>query len=267
MFVSVFNYSDYRKFLADFFDNQRQNVNSLSLRSICDDIGIKSSRHLTLVLKGQSNISQKLTNVITEYCKLNEGESVYFKTMVFYNQAKGLSTKRIFFEKLSSFPESCVYGVSKHNYKFYDRWYHSVVRAITEFMDVKNNYDQIAQMLSPPVTANEIKNSLELLLQLELIFLDDRGFYHPTVKSTGINESVPYMSLNNFVAGMVTKTQGSVDALPGEKQLLSWITRFTEMTQQANADQVLFKNLTSDTSDSYNAVTSDQEQGEYIWFC
>ncbi|MBF0433429.1 MAG: TIGR02147 family protein [Fibrobacteria bacterium] len=224
MAVSVYTFTDYRKYLADYFDYRRQKEKGLTLQIISQKLGMKSSGNLSAMLLGKYNISPSLASAIAKYCRLKKKESEYFKAMVFFNQAKGHTQKRAYFEKLISFHMSCVYKVNPHAYKFYDRWYHAVIRALTEFMDVKSNYAQVATMLTPYIRAAEAKSSLKLLEELELIAPDVNGYLRPTSKCIDTGIPTTSVTIDSFGVSMLDKAKEALDRFSVEDMILSWNT-------------------------------------------
>ncbi|MBF0432293.1 MAG: TIGR02147 family protein [Fibrobacteria bacterium] len=262
--LSVYNYTDYRKFLVDYFEYRRKRNEEISLRKVCAAIGMNSAGHLSYILKGKTNVSKKRAEALAKFCRLRKRESAYFVTMVQFNQTKSHSKKKTYFETLISFRMSCVYKVSSHSYKFYDRWYHSAIRALCEFVKIRDNYHQISLMLIPSIKADEVKNSLKLLSELELIKPDEEGFFRPTSKyiDTGETQAVS-TSVNNFLVSMLDKAKDSLDRFPKDERIFSWITlgidkkgyktfvqelnafrgRIAELLEQSGAERVYQLNI------------------------
>ncbi|MBF0433456.1 MAG: TIGR02147 family protein [Fibrobacteria bacterium] len=238
MAVSVYNYTDYRKYLTDHFEYRKEKKKGLTIKIISDEIGMKSSGNLSALLLGKYNVSKELAKDIAKYCRLKKKEADYFVTMVLFNQAKRHTIKQKYFDKLVSFRMSCVYKVNTHTYKYYDRWYNAVIRALCEFMDIDNNYADVAKMLVPYIRADEARNSVKLLDELGLIAPDENGFYRPTDKC--IDTGIPTTShtVNSFVAAMTDKAKESLDRFTTKERMLSWNTigiesaRFQEVLEE-----------------------------------
>ncbi|MBF0430999.1 MAG: TIGR02147 family protein [Fibrobacteria bacterium] len=222
--VSVYNYTDYRKYLADYFEHNKRRGRLVIMQDVCDDVKIISVGHLSSVMHGKANMSKDLTAAFAKYCRLKKKESEYFKTMVFFNQTKSHSKKKKYFEELVSFRMSCVYKVCAHMYQYYDKWYHSAIRALCEFMDIRDNHNEVALMLIPSIREHEAKNSINLLAELELVEADENGFYRPIDKYIDTGGHATSTSINNYLAAMMDKAKESLDRFPGDEKKLSWIT-------------------------------------------
>ncbi|MGB7567221.1 MAG: TIGR02147 family protein [Chitinivibrionales bacterium] len=219
MKISPFHYTDYRKFLGDFFKE-----NAISYRDICMQTGIKSRGHLSLILHGKVNISLEQIRKIAQCCNLKKRETDFFATMVRFNQEKNTEKKIRLFEELISFRESLIYRLKPHSYKYFDKWYHSVMRALLEFIDVKDDATMIAKMVIPAIRPDQARNSLKVLAELGLIAPDANGHWRPTRKSIDTGSSESSVMINNFVLSMLDRAREAMNRFPREQRLYSCVT-------------------------------------------
>jgi uncharacterized protein (TIGR02147 family) len=260
---SVFSYTDYRKFLIDFFDSIKSEDPGVTHARICKETGIKSPGHLSLILHGKANISIELAERFSTFCKLKIRESRYFLTMVQFNQEKKTSLKTELFEQLISFNESCIYKVGPHHYKFYDKWYHSAIRALLEFIPIKDNFEDLAKMVVPTIRPDQVKGSIVLLTELGLIQPDIDGCYRPTQKSIETGSSASSIMLNNFTLSMIDLASEAMDRFSRNERIFSSVTigidkegyeelvselrefrrRVAEIAQRRSADRVIQVNF------------------------
>ena len=219
MKISPFHYTDYRKFLGDFFKE-----NAISYKDVCEQTGIKSRGHLSLILNGKVNISEGQARKFTQCCNLKKRETDFFFTMVRFNQEKKAERKIKLFEELISFRESSMYRVKPHLYKYYDKWHHSVLRALLEFIDVKDDVKIIAKMVIPAIRPDQARNSLKLLADLGLIERDTNGFWRPTQKSIDTGSTEASVMINNFVLSMLDRAREAMDRFPRDRRVYSCVT-------------------------------------------
>jgi uncharacterized protein (TIGR02147 family) len=219
MKISPFHYTDYRKFLGDFFKEI-----AVSYQDVCAQTGIKSRGHLSLILNGKVNISDAQTRKFAHYCRLKKRETDFFTTMVRFNQEKNAEPKIRLFEELISFRESSLYRVKPHLYKYYDKWYHSVLRALLEFIDVKDDVKSIAKMVIPAIRPDQARNSLKLLAELGLIAPDANGHWRLTRKSIDTGSTETSVMINNFVLSMLDRAREAMNRFPREQRVYSCVT-------------------------------------------
>lgn len=221
---SPFQYTDYRKYLNDFLEVMKSENRDITYAQICREAGIKSPGHLSLILNGKANISIELAKRFAELCKLKSRETRYFLTMVAFNQEKKTGPKTELFEQLISFSNSCIYRVGPHQYKFYDKWYHSVIRALLEFIPVKENFDELAKMVIPAIRPDQAKASVMLLVELGLVQRDADGFFRPTKESIDTGSSVSSVMVNNFTLSMLNLAREGMDRFARNERVFSSVT-------------------------------------------
>ena len=237
MKISPFLYTDFRKFLNDFLETMKSLKDTdITYKRICMETGIKSPGHLSLILSGKANISPDLAKHFAKLCKLKNRETRYFLTMVRFNQEKKTGLKMELFEQLISFSDSCIYRVGPHLYKFYERWYHSVVRALLEFVSVNDTYEELAKMTVPRIRPDQAKASVTLLAELGLVKRDENGFFRPTRKSIDTGTAPTSLMVNNFTLSMLNLAREAMDRFPRDSRVFSSVTVGTD---KAGHDEIL----------------------------
>jgi len=237
MKISPFLYTDFRKFLNDFLETQKSLKDTdITYKRICMETGIKSPGHLSLILNGKANISTDLAEQFAKFCNLKNRETRYFLTMVRFNQEKRTGPKMELFEQLISFTDSCIYRVGPHLYKYYDRWYHSVIRALLEFVSVSDNFDELAKMTIPKIRPDQARASVMLLTELGLIQRDENGFFRPTRKSIDTGSAQTSLMVNNFTLSMLDLAREAMDRFSREERVFSSVTVGTD---KAGYDEII----------------------------
>ena len=175
---SIFEYLDYRAFLRDFYAYEKSLNASFSYRAFAAQImpSLANSGLLSGVLKGQRNLGASMRGKFARAMQLKSAESQFFELLVQFNQAKELEDKNQFFLQLASFRKSRAKLVSDGHYKFYSRWYYVVLWNYFGMEHSQKNPEKIAKALFPSVTAGEVAEGIELLLQLGLITKMTNGY-------------------------------------------------------------------------------------------
>jgi uncharacterized protein (TIGR02147 family) len=230
MKISPLHYTDFRKYLNDYFATMKSESPDITYVHICRETGIKSPGHLSLILHGKANISPELAKRFAVVCKLKSREMRYFLTMVCFNQEIKTGPKTELFEQLISFSGSCIYRVGPHLYKFYDRWYYSVIRALLEFIPVKENFDDLAKMTVPPIRTDQARASVMLLASLGLAIRDESGFFRPTKKSIDTGSAATSFMVNNFTLSMLDLAREAMDRFPRDERVFSCVTAGVDKT-------------------------------------
>jgi len=84
----IFKYNRLRAFLAEFYQGKRKRPGFFSYRYFADRAGIKSPVFLKQVIDGERNLTRTMIEKFIHALNLNKKESVFFKNLVLFNQAK-----------------------------------------------------------------------------------------------------------------------------------------------------------------------------------
>ncbi|MDB5103485.1 MAG: hypothetical protein JWP91_1174 [Fibrobacteres bacterium] len=166
---SIFEYLDYRLFLKDaYLEGKRRNAHH-SQRFIEGKLGLKSSGHFAQILGGRCNISPSLAARIAAFLKLGKREADFFETLVRYNQAKTHDEKNRLFSRIMTFRKAKqnVVGIDRH--AFYRKWYYTAVREALDLKPFRGDHAALGRMLTPPISADQAKEAVDLLLRLGFV--------------------------------------------------------------------------------------------------
>jgi uncharacterized protein (TIGR02147 family) len=170
--MNFFEFLNYRELLKALLENKKRENPYFSYRWLSKRAGISSTGFLSLVLTGKRNISSDLASRLCEALKLSKKESTYFITLVLYNQTENPEEKKRRFEKLISLRPSNVRSIAADQQQYFNKWYYSAIREIISVIEVSDNYRQILEIITPQVSVQEIREAIELLLRLNLIYRD-----------------------------------------------------------------------------------------------
>jgi uncharacterized protein (TIGR02147 family) len=223
--ANVFNYTDYRKFLGDFYAEEKSRSRKFNYRSLATSVGFKSAGHFTQILNGRANISARLVERFVAALKLNKREAAYFRHLVQYNQARSHEEKKQHFESMISFRESSIKVVDVRQYEFYDKWYYSAVREMLDFFPCDgNNLENLGKMVQPAIHPAEVAKSLSLLEELGMIKKDLNGLYKKADPVITTEYEAQAVAINNFVISTADLAKEAIDRFPRNERNLSWMT-------------------------------------------
>ena len=171
-------YLDYREYLKEWCAWRREKDDAFSQRGFAKEAGLpaSSSSLLPAVMNGRRNLSQGLRIKFAKALKLNERDAAYFDLLVQFNQAKGMPEKNHFFGLLSKFRTSRARILSDSQMEFFSSWQHSAVRNYFGMETKQNRPEVIGSKLLPPLNANQVQSSIQLLQDLGLIKKTANGF-------------------------------------------------------------------------------------------
>jgi uncharacterized protein (TIGR02147 family) len=131
---------------------------------------------MTNLLKGARNLTQRQRLQFIKALKLDGPGAEYFDFLVQFNQAKTLDEKNYFFSHLSRHRGSQAKILLEKQYAFFAKWHHSVIYNYLGLEKAEASPARIAKHLAENLTAPEVQESLELLLDMGLIRKTANGY-------------------------------------------------------------------------------------------
>jgi uncharacterized protein (TIGR02147 family) len=223
--MNIFDYTDYRKYLRDYYREQKARDHNFTVRYIAEKVGFRSASFFCQLVNGRSNISQELIQKFCRFLDFNKRESGYFECLVGYNQAKDHVHKKRLFEKVISFRQSKLRTIDAKLYEFYDKWYYNAIRELLYFFPFRGDSHELAKALNPAISPTEAKRAVALLESWGLIKRDASGRYVRSDNqsiTTGLEAQSFY--INNYQHAVLDLAKESLDRFPREEMSLSTLT-------------------------------------------
>ena len=198
--VSLFDYTDYRRFLKDKYFELKERNPAFSYRSFNRLAGIKSSGFLKLVMDGKRNLADEGIRKIIKGFKLNEKDAQYFQQLVKFNQAQNNQDKNEYYQNLMKFSKFIeAKPLSTAQYQIFSNWYYS---AILELVRIpgreKKDLNWIAGRLLPSVERKRVKKALEDLVNFNLLKKTSDGAYLRQDTMVTTEDEVKSLAVANY---------------------------------------------------------------------
>lgn len=180
-FPTLTQYSDYRQYLRDYYETHKASNPDFSYRYLALRAGINSSAYFKYVIEGKRNLTKASILKTCLALKLKDRDAEYFENLVFFNQAKTLREKNVFFERLTKLRGQYeTRRIGREHHEIFSQWYHCAVRETLACMSFRGDYEQLAKRLTPPITTKQARDSVALLTELGLLKKDGQGRWSPT---------------------------------------------------------------------------------------
>lgn len=189
---SIFNFIDVKAFLKAYRDMRKAADPGFSNLYLCHALGQKNSRgYFNNVVAGRVKIGSTLAERFVKLIGLSGKEEHYFYLLVDYNRAKDATTRERLFREILRRTNAPCRDMNKTALPYYGHWRHAVIRALLDIYDFDGkNYSELAKKLHYKVTVKELKESILLLLELDLISFSTAGFLKLTDKSVTCGKEI-----------------------------------------------------------------------------
>jgi uncharacterized protein (TIGR02147 family) len=220
----IFEYTSYRKYLEDFFIESKQKNPKFSHRYLASRLGITMPNLVQMVMQGKRKMSSNLCARIAKVMGLHRREADYFDNMVRFMQAKTHDQKNIYFLRMLKIRRGLrLKKIEERQYEYFSNWYNPVIRELVTYPDFRGNYKWLAKKLSPPITPDQARSSIDLLLRLGLIIKNGRKYrQRQALISTG--PEVNSLAIVNFHRSVACLAAGSYDRNPKNEHNLTGCT-------------------------------------------
>lgn len=220
---SIYTYFDYRQYLNDLIQEKRLRNKMLSLRAIAARIGINSGT-LVRILNNERNISKILIPSFASFLRLKNKESQYFSILVEFNQARDNEKRRNLYDQLIMFRNECRKPVNPDAYEFYDQWYYTVIRELFHFFPFTDDFDGLAKMVQPEITANQVKKAIAVLQRIGFIKKTEDGYFKPDQSFITTGKAWRSVAIEIFQKTMMENGVTALDRFAKEKRDFSTMT-------------------------------------------
>jgi uncharacterized protein (TIGR02147 family) len=253
-YLDIFNYMNYRVFLADYYTARKAVDLKFSYRFFAKQAGYTSSGLYTNIVNGKLHMSDRYLHGFIKGLKLNTKEAVYFEFMVEYTHAQTDKDREMIFDKMVPCVPVEVRRLRIQQRGFYTKWYHSSILLLLEMDDYANNFKELSMQLIPKITLPQCKTAIKLLADLDLI-QQINGFWKPKVFHSVAGSEFGKEVIRNHQREMMTLASDALEVfLPKER----FIT-----TQAISLSDDAFEGVTKEVKKCQNAVSTIIRNDEY----
>ncbi|NLW33340.1 MAG: TIGR02147 family protein [Fibrobacter sp.] len=223
--LSIFEFIDFRKYLADYYQFKKETSQYFSYRYFARKIGINSPSFLKNVIDGKRNLTRQMAERFCKALGLSDKEKLYFHNLVLFNQAKTSGEKQVHYTVLRSISDGVKEAVlNTDKFDYFSNWYTPVIRELICLYDFKDDYRLMASVLKPKIRMVDAKNAVDLLLRLKLIERKDDGGFCQTPEAVIADDSVTSLAIRSFTHKMIEHSRFALDTIDKNQRNISGVT-------------------------------------------
>ena len=220
----IFSYSDYRKFLKDYYTESKQKSSAFSFRYFARKAELPSFNYLKLVMDGKRSLTPEYLKKFVKGLKLSEREAHYFETMVSLNQSKDASLQSEYLRKLFEIKRRVsAREILRDQEKVYSEWYHWVIREMVLLPDFKDDPKWISQKLNHAITPAHARESLKILKRLGLLTRKNSKWM-PSYRAVKTSDEVSNIAIKKLHEAFIQKALECLFNTPLEEREFSGLT-------------------------------------------
>jgi uncharacterized protein (TIGR02147 family) len=253
--LSVFNYLDFRLFIADAQKEIKAKKPFFTYRYIAQKVGMKSPGHITWIIQGKRNLSKKKIPLFARVFGLNAKETEFFTMLVLFCQAKTHVDKKFFLDKLVAHQGPEKQLIQPASYEFYNKWYYPIVRELVAIHKLGDDFKRISRLVSPAITPREAQQAIALLTKLDLIRKNAQGQYEQVKQAITTGETWRSIGIRQFQMDTFDLAKKALNTVPPEERDLSTLT----MSISRERFQMIKERISAFRNELVSLITSDPE--------
>jgi uncharacterized protein (TIGR02147 family) len=242
----IFHYTNYRQYLQDFYLAKKKIDPKFSLRVFASQAQFPSHGLLKYLMEGKRNLSKKTLLRLCPALGLSPEQTAYFENLVFFNQAKSLDDKGLFYDKLIKGSGASPFKrLEKSQLQIFRNWQSVLLREMLSLKHFRNSTEWLASQILFPVSPHEIRESFEALVTTGVIKKTANG-YKPTDPDITTNDEIKSFLVKNFQVQMMRLAILAQDQIPGSERDISsacFTIKATDMPALKKQLQLMRKEL------------------------
>lgn len=236
----ITEYMNYRELLRDFYEEKKRESPHFSYRLFSQLAGFRAPNLLKLVMDGKRSLTKESVFKFAKGMRLNKGEAEYFENLVFFTQARTLDEKNLYLQRLMRLRRRTdPRRIESSEYEYYSAWYHPVIREVATSVDFQDDWRRLAALVTPAITPDEARKSVELLLRLGFIRKVPDGRYESASASLSTGPRVRSIAVANYHKHMMRLASESIERFGADQRDVTSLTlSVDEDTRQAMVERI-----------------------------
>jgi uncharacterized protein (TIGR02147 family) len=225
--ADIFEYTDYRKYLSDFYAERKREDPAFSYGNIARKAGLNNKGFVYNIINGKKSLSRSNAFRISEALKHTRYEAEYFDCLVSFNQAKGLGERNRCFDQLCRIrakgrrASGGPVQLLKEQFQFFSKWYHTIIRSLIDMYEFTDDYARLSKMVKPSILPSQARQSVALLAKLGLIGKDGNGVWNITSKNITTGPEVTSLAVENYHLEAADLAKRAIREIPSDKRNIS----------------------------------------------
>ena len=175
--ISIRQFTDYRTFLIAHSQDMKRIRPEWSYGSWAKRLGLKATSSITKILHGEREPGDQITEQLVNYFQFDERDATYFRDLVRLNKIrKDPRLSLLLLEKMSKENPQVAYRfLDDKTFSVISNWYYLPLRELIGSPQFVEDAEWIVKQFRFKLTAREVTQAVETMLELNLIQRTDDG--------------------------------------------------------------------------------------------
>jgi len=219
---AIQEYLDYREVLRDFYESRKASLPLFSYRMLGDRLGMDASQAFR-VLKGELLLPERSIANCVKMLGLEGGAAEYFELLVRFARAKTDRDRKALFESILARRDTPEHRLTAQQYRLFADWHVVAIRSLLGTGHFGEEWERIANCLTPPITRKQAQEAVELLGELGLVRMGNQGF-ELTEKHLSTDRTVSSLAVRTFHHETLRLADESLERHPKDQREFGTLT-------------------------------------------
>jgi uncharacterized protein (TIGR02147 family) len=221
--VSIFDFTDYRLFLRDYYAQAKRQHRGFTYRSFAQLAGTPPSL-LKDIISGRRRLTLATARKFGSAMKFSGRQQHYFEVLVHYCNETDNTRRNEFFDKIVQLRgRAGIHFLGEEHYSFFQHWYHAAIRELVTLPEFREDAEWIAEKLHPSITPAQVRKAIKTLCDIGLLQRREGRL----VQSDGLISSEYEMSssvVRGFNRQMIENSLAAMEDVPVARREISGLT-------------------------------------------
>jgi uncharacterized protein (TIGR02147 family) len=219
----LFDYDDFRKFMQDYFDEQKKMRAVFSHRFFAAKAGFSSSSYCLNVIRGRFNLTPKSIDKISKAMDFEPLQKAYFEALVQYNQARQVDERDQAWKQILQIRKQIEFThVTTREQAYFSKWYYPVVRELAVESNWNGDFRVLARQLTPQITTEEAREAVKNLLEWGLLKQVGESYEHTSQMLDAAE--IPPIALRKIRREYIQHAIGAVESMSKDERFAAFTT-------------------------------------------
>lgn len=220
---AVYDHEDWRTFLQQEVERRRSEGLDESVRDFAKKLEMDSAQ-FHRVLSGRAPLPFRYLARLVEILGMDRRSTAYLEELLRLGRARSQEEKSRCRERLTALRGVAASPVEGRQAQYYAHWRHSVIRSLVGSGGVRGDGAGLGALCIPPVTDQESRESLELLLELGLVVRGPDGTSRLSDSHLVSGPDVPVEVVRGFHRQAIDLARRALEEIPAQERDVSAVT-------------------------------------------
>jgi uncharacterized protein (TIGR02147 family) len=220
----IFEYTDYRLYLRDFYEYTKERKPFFSFRFMSSRLGVNPG-FIFRLMSGKTHIGPQKIETVADLLELEGKYREYFIELVRLGKAKRDDDIQDSLKKLKAMRGIYFTTLVDDQMEFFSKWHHMAMRSLLSIYPFDGkNYRRLGAMMVPPLSADDARESVNLLSKLGLISPGEDGTFKVNDTFVSTKEKWSSSIIHQYQKTSIDLSVKALDDLPKSVRDISTVT-------------------------------------------